>query len=114
VDVVVTDGFTGNVALKAMEGIARMFGGAVREEFSSNPLRLLGALASRPALTGLKQRLDPGRYNGASMVGLAGVVIKSHGSADAAAFAQALRVAVLEAGSQVPVRISEELRAQAA
>ena len=114
VDVVVTDGFTGNVVLKAIEGFARMISGALREEFSAGPARLVGALAARPALAGLKQRLDPRRYNGASMVGLAGVVIKSHGSADAHAFAHALRAAVLEAGSDVPARIGEKLQSQAA
>jgi glycerol-3-phosphate acyltransferase PlsX len=114
VDVIVTDGFTGNVALKAMEGIAHMIAGAVREEFSANPARTLGALASGPALAGLKKRLDPRRYNGASMVGLAGVVIKSHGSADATAFAHAVRVGVVEAENGVPSQISAQLQAQAA
>ena len=114
VDVVVTDGFTGNIALKAMEGLAHMIAGAVREEFTASPARTLGALAARAALTGLKKRLDPRRYNGASMVGLAGVVIKSHGSADATAFAHAMRVGVLEAGNGVPSHISAQLHAQAA
>jgi phosphate acyltransferase len=114
VDVVVTDGFTGNVALKAMEGIAQMMAGAVREEFTANAARSLGALASGPALAGLRKRLDPRRYNGASMVGLAGVVIKSHGGADATAFAHAVRVGVVEAENGVPSQISAQLRAQAA
>jgi phosphate acyltransferase len=114
VDVVVTDGFTGNVALKTMEGLARMIGAAIREEFTASPLRALGALAARPALAGLKQRLDPRRYNGASMVGLAGIVIKSHGDADATAFAHALRLGVVEARNGVPSQISAQLRAQAA
>jgi glycerol-3-phosphate acyltransferase PlsX len=115
VDVVVTDGFTGNVALKAMEGIANMIAGVVREEFTANPARSLGALASGPALAGLKKRLDPRRYNGASMVGLAGVVIKSHGSADATAFAHAVRVGVVEAENGLPAQISAQLQqAQAA
>jgi glycerol-3-phosphate acyltransferase PlsX len=114
VDVVVTDGFTGNVALKTMEGLARMLGGALRSEFSSSPWRKLGALAASASLAGVKLRLDPRRYNGASMVGLAGVVIKSHGGADATAFAHALRVASVEARSGVPAQISAELKAQAA
>ena len=105
VDVVVTDGFAGNVALKTMEGLARFIGSVMREEFTANPLRKLGALAASPALHGIKQRLDPGGYNGASMVGLAGVVIKSHGGADRRAFASALRVAVTEARNGVPAQI---------
>lgn len=114
VDVIVTDGFTGNVALKAMEGITRMIAGAVREEFTASATRSLGALAAGPALASLKKRLDPRRYNGASMVGLAGVVIKSHGSADATAFAHAVRVGVLEAQNGLPAQISAQLQAQAA
>lgn len=109
VDVVVTDGFTGNVALKTMEGLARFIGGVMKEEFTRDPLRKLGALAAQPALNALKGRLDPGGYNGASMVGLDGVVIKSHGGADRASFANAVRVAVTEARNGVPRQISELL-----
>jgi glycerol-3-phosphate acyltransferase PlsX len=105
VDVVVTDGFTGNVALKTMEGLARFIGSVMREEFTASPARKLGALAASPALRGIKARLDPSAYNGASMVGLAGVVIKSHGSADRSAFASAVRVAVTEARNGVPAQI---------
>ena len=107
VDVVVTDGFTGNVALKTMEGLARFIGSVVREEFTAGALRKLGALAASPALRGIKARLDPGAYNGASMVGLAGVVIKSHGSADRRAFASAVRVAVTEARNGVPAQVGD-------
>ncbi|MBS0375089.1 MAG: phosphate acyltransferase PlsX [Proteobacteria bacterium] len=114
VDVVVTDGFTGNVALKTMEGLARMIGGAVRSEFTASPWRRLSALAAAGALGGLRRQLDPRRYNGASMVGLRGIVIKSHGGADATAFAHAVRVAAVEARNGVPTQISQELEAQAA
>jgi glycerol-3-phosphate acyltransferase PlsX len=107
VDVVVTDGFTGNVALKTMEGVARFIGGAMREEFTRSPLRKLGGLAAAPSLKALKSRLDPSAYNGASMVGLAGVVIKSHGGANRVAFASAVRVAVTEARKGVPDQIGE-------
>jgi glycerol-3-phosphate acyltransferase PlsX len=107
VDVVVTDGFSGNVALKTMEGLARFIGSVMREEFTASPLRKLGAIASAPALRGIKQRLDPSAYNGASMVGLAGVVIKSHGGADRRAFASAVRVAMVEAYKGVPTQIGE-------
>ena len=114
VDVVVTDGFSGNVALKTMEGLARFIGSVMREEFTAGPLRKLGALAAAPALRGVKRRLDPGAYNGASMVGLAGVVIKSHGGADRAAFASAVRVAVVEARKGVPAQIGDLAAAFAA
>jgi glycerol-3-phosphate acyltransferase PlsX len=106
VDVVVTDGFTGNVALKTMEGLARFIGSVMREEFTAGPWRKIGALAATPALNGIKARLDPRAYNGASMVGLAGVVIKSHGGADRAAFASAVRVAITEARNGVPDQIA--------
>jgi glycerol-3-phosphate acyltransferase PlsX len=109
VDVVVTDGFTGNVALKTMEGLARFIGGAMKEEFTRSPLRKAGALAAKPALDALKARLDPRAYNGASMVGLKGVVIKSHGGADQLSFANAVRVAVTEARNGVPEQIVELL-----
>jgi glycerol-3-phosphate acyltransferase PlsX len=109
VDVVVTDGFTGNVALKTMEGLARFIGGVMKEEFTRNPLRKASALMATPALNALKGRLDPRAYNGASMVGLTGVVIKSHGSADLASFANAVRVAVTEARNGVPDQIGELL-----
>jgi glycerol-3-phosphate acyltransferase PlsX len=110
VDVVVTDGFTGNVALKTMEGLARFIGSVMREEFTAGVLRKAGALAASPALRGIKSRLDPSAYNGASMVGLAGVVIKSHGSADRKAFASAVRVAVTEARKGVPAQIVDLLQ----
>ena len=111
VDVVVTDGFTGNVALKCMEGLARFIGTVMREEFTRSPLRKAGALAASPALNALKQRMDPGAHNGASMVGLQGVVIKSHGGANRAAFANAIRVAIEEARKGVPAQIAEHMAA---
>src|SRR6202051_4875484 len=79
VDVVVTDGFTGNVALKTMEGAAKLISDTLRAEFTRNLARKLRALAAKPALDALRTRLDPRRYNGATMVGLNGLVIKSHG-----------------------------------
>jgi len=107
VDVVVTDGFTGNVSLKTMEGAARFIVSVMREEFTRSPLRKAGGLAAAPSLKALKTRLDPSAYNGASMVGLAGVVIKSHGGASRAAFANAIRVAIAEARKGVPGQIGE-------
>ncbi len=109
VDVVVTDGFTGNVSLKTMEGVARFITGAMKEEFTRNPVRKLGALAAGPTLRALQARIDPRAYNGASMVGLQGVVIKSHGGADRVSFSNAVRVAVTEARNGVPDRIGELL-----
>jgi len=93
VDVVVTDGFTGNVALKTMEGVAQLITTRMREEFArSLPARLAG-LVARPVLRRAGQSLDPRRYNGACMVGLRGVVVKSHGRADRVDFARAIQIA---------------------
>jgi glycerol-3-phosphate acyltransferase PlsX len=111
VDVVVTDGFTGNVALKTMEGAARLIADTLREEFTRNMARKLGALGARPALDALRTRLNPDRYNGATMVGLNGIVIKSHGGADVFGFQRAIEVAVQEARIGVPARITERLSA---
>ena len=111
VDVVVTDGFTGNVALKTMEGAARLIADTLREEFKRNFVRKLGALGARPALNALRTRMNPDRYNGATMVGLNGIVIKSHGGADLFGFQRAIEVAVQEARNGVPERIAERLGA---
>ncbi len=111
VDVVVTDGFTGNVALKTMEGVARLITDALRQEFTRSAARKLGALAAHASLSALRTRLDPRRYNGASMVGLNGIVIKSHGGTDLFGFQRAIEVAVLEARNGVPQKIAERLGA---
>ena len=112
VDVIVTDGFTGNVALKSIEGLANMLVGALKAEYTRNPLRYFGALASWPVIRSLRREFDPRTYNGASMVGLTGVVIKSHGSADILSFGNALRVALIEARKGVPTQITNLLRMQ--
>jgi len=111
VDVVVTDGFTGNIALKVMEGASRLITNAMREEFVRSPLRKLGYLAALPTLNALRARIDPRRYNGAAMVGLNGIVIKSHGGTDQFGFQRAIEVAVLEARNGVPARIAQRLGA---
>src|SRR3984885_51193 len=111
VDVVVTDGFTGNIALKVMEGASRLITGAMREEFERSPLRKLGYLAARPTLNALRARIDPRRYNGGAMVGLNGIVIKSHGGTDQYGFQRAIEVAILEARNGVPARIAQRLGA---
>jgi glycerol-3-phosphate acyltransferase PlsX len=89
-DIVVCDGFVGNVALKTSEGLASMIGGFLKEEFSRNALTKLAALVAYPVLAAFKRRVDYRRYNGAALLGLRGLVFKSHGSADEFAFEQAL------------------------
>jgi len=109
VDVVVCDGFSGNVALKSSEGVAKLIGMYLREEFSRNALTKLSALAAAPVLKSFARRINPGNYNGASFVGLQGIVIKSHGSADAEAFANAIRIAIIEIEYDVPRKIESLL-----
>jgi phosphate acyltransferase len=109
VDVVVTDGFTGNIALKVMEGASRLITNAMREEFARSPLRKLGYLAARPALNALRARIDPRLYNGAAMVGLNGIVIKSHGGTDQFGFQRAIEVAISEARDDVPAQIAQRM-----
>jgi phosphate acyltransferase len=111
VDVVVTDGFTGNVALKTMEGAARLITDTMREEFSRTVVRKVGYLAARPTIKAFRNRIDPRRYNGASMIGLNGIVIKSHGGTDQFGFQRAIEVAVLEARNGVPAQIAQRLHA---
>jgi len=109
VDVVVCDGFVGNSVLKASEGVAKMIVAFLRQEFSRNPWRRLSALIAMPVLKALRARMDPGNYNGASLLGLKGIVIKSHGSADEHAFGQALRRAVDAVRNDVVRRITEQM-----
>ena len=94
VDVVVTDGFTGNIALKTAEGTAKMFGVFLKEALMSSTLSKVGGLLARPALNSLKERFDPRLHNGAMFLGLNGICVKSHGGADGLGFANALEVAV--------------------
>lgn len=108
-DIVVCDGFVGNVLLKTSEGLAHMVATFLREEFSRNPLRKLAALFALPALNGFKKRVDPRRYNGASLLGLRGIVVKSHGSADEMAFAKAIERAAEAARNRLVERISERM-----
>lgn len=111
VDVVVCDGFVGNVALKTSEGVAKMISNAMKEEFTRNLLTRMAALVALPVLKALRRRIDPRRYNGASLLGLQGIVVKSHGGADVLAFACAIREAVKEVEKNVPRRISKQLEA---
>ena len=94
VDVVVTDGFTGNVALKTAEGLAKMYTSFMRKAFRASLISRVGYLLSRGALNKVRVKVDPRRYNGAMLLGLNGIVIKSHGGTDAFGFANAIGVAV--------------------
>lgn len=113
-DIVVCDGFVGNVALKVSEGLAQMLGSFLREEFTRNPFRKIAALAAYPVIASFRRRVDHRRYNGASLLGLRGIVVKSHGSADKLAFRRALERAAEAAGSGVVERIGARLAALAA
>ncbi len=109
VDVVVTDGFTGNVALKSMEGLARLITATMRAEFTRSFSSRAAALVARPVLKRVGQALDPRRYNGACMVGLRGVVVKSHGGADRTAFARAIELAHTAALHDLPGCVARAL-----
>jgi glycerol-3-phosphate acyltransferase PlsX len=108
-DVVVCDGFVGNVALKTSEGLAQMLSQIIREEFSRGVLSKLAAAVALPVLSRIRTRVDHRRYNGASLVGLRGIVIKSHGSSDAFGFEQALRRGYDAARNGLIRRITEAL-----
>jgi len=110
-DVIVCDGFVGNVALKASEGIAKMMAQFLRQEFKRNVFTKLAALVALPVLRKLGHRMDPGRYNGATLLGLTGIVIKSHGSADASSLRHAILVGSAEARRRVPHYIGQALTA---
>ncbi len=111
-DVIVCDGFSGNVALKTMEGTARLVRHFLLEEFRSGLYGRISGLIAWPVLRSLSRRVDPRRYNGASLVGLNGIVIKSHGSADIVAFQQAIHTGMLEAEKQVPEQIRKLMEQQ--
>ena len=108
-DVVVCDGFVGNVSLKTTEGLAHMMGKFLTQEFKRNWLTKLMALGAFPVLKAFKRRLDPRRYNGASFLGLRGVVVKSHGGADSVGFYHAIHVAMEEVQNGVLKRIQTQL-----
>ncbi len=111
VDVIVCDGFVGNVSLKSSEGLARMFGQFLKEEFKRNLFTKIIALIALPVLKSFKARVDHRRYNGASLLGLKQIMIKSHGGADVFAFSKAIDVAILEAEKSIPQRIESHLGA---
>ena len=108
-DVVVCDGFVGNVALKTSEGLAKMLGDFLKEEYTRGVLSRLAAAVSWPVIRRFRRRVDSRRYNGAALLGLKGIVVKSHGSADRLAFATALARAHSEASHGLIDRIGEEI-----
>jgi phosphate acyltransferase len=109
VDIVVTDGFVGNVALKTSEGVAKMISLALKEAFTSHLLGKLSGLIALPVLRSFRKRFDPRQYNGASLLGLRGIVVKSHGNADRFAFGKAIEIAVREIEKAVPDRIGQRV-----
>jgi glycerol-3-phosphate acyltransferase PlsX len=109
VDVVVCDGFVGNVMLKTSEGLASMLGDFIKQEFTRGPFSKLAALVAIPVLNRFKHRVDPRRYNGAALLGLRGLVFKSHGSADAVAFEQALTRAYDAARNRLLDRVHDRI-----
>lgn len=109
VEVVVTDGFTGNIALKTAEGMARFFAGEMRLALTANPLSMLGALLASSGLRKMRAKLDPSSVNGGPLLGLNGVVVKSHGSSDAKGFANAIKVAASLARSGYAEEISAKI-----
>ena len=106
---VVCDGFVGNVALKSSEGVAKLIRKYLSQEFKRNLLTRLAGLIALLVLRAFSRRIDPRRYNGASLLGLQGIVVKSHGGADPLAFANAIQVAMLEVKQAVPQRIDAHL-----
>jgi glycerol-3-phosphate acyltransferase PlsX len=109
VDVVVCDGFVGNVALKSSEGVVHMIRHFLRQSFSRNIFTKIAGLIASPVLKHFREELDPRAYNGANFIGLQGIVIKSHGGADEIGYANAINIAILEAEKDVPNIISKHL-----
>ena len=108
-DIVVCDGFVGNVTLKAAEGLIQMIGRFLSQEFKRNWLTKIAGLAAAPVLKAFKKRMDPRNYNGASLLGLRGIVVKSHGGADTKAFLNAIHTAREESRSGVLDRITQQM-----
>lgn len=111
VDVIVTDGFTGNVALKVLEGLAATLFGQIKDVFNASPLTRLAAAAVRPGLTALKERIDPDRHGGAPLLGVNGVAIIGHGSSSPLAVASGIAVAARAARGGLTARIAEGIGA---
>ena len=110
VDVVVCDGFVGNISLKTAEGVAKLISYYMKEEFKRGLYNKLAGLIAMPVLRAFRKRIDPGAYNGASLLGLKGIVIKSHGGADVSAYANAIEIAALEVQKSVPQQIQQHIQ----
>jgi glycerol-3-phosphate acyltransferase PlsX len=108
-NVVVCDGFVGNIALKSSEGVAHLIGSTLKASFNKNWLTKLAGVIALPVLKDMRKRFDPRRYNGASLLGLQGIVIKSHGGADVFAFSNAIHEAMLEVQKNVPQRLKDRV-----
>lgn len=108
-DLIVCDGFVGNVALKASEGLAKLMGHFIRQAFERNILTKAIGLLTLPVMKSLKKQMDPSRYNGASLVGLNGIVVKSHGGANVLAYRYAIEEAIAEVQNNVPLLIREQV-----
>ncbi len=111
-DVIVADGFSGNIALKTMEGTANLLIHYLKQAFSSGIYSKFAALLARPVLKSLSNKLDPRQYNGAVLVGLNGIVVKSHGGADQIAFERAIETAIMEVEKSIPEKIHQLLLEQ--
>lgn len=110
VDVVVCDGFVGNISLKTAEGVAKLISYYMKEEFKRGLYNKLAGLVALPVLNAFRKRIDPGAYNGASLLGLKGIVVKSHGGADVNAYANAIEIAALEVQKSVPQQIQQHIQ----
>jgi glycerol-3-phosphate acyltransferase PlsX len=110
VDVVVCDGFVGNISLKTAEGVARLIGYYMKQEFKKGLYNKLAGMIALPVLKAFRKRIDPSAYNGASLLGLRGIVIKSHGGADVNAYANAIEIALVEVNQSVPKQIQEHIQ----
>jgi len=110
IDVIVCDGFIGNIALKTSEGIARFISSTLKDEFKKNVFTKIAGISSVKVLNSFKKVVDPRRYNGASLLGLKGIIIKSHGGADSFAFSNSLKIALKEVNKDVPTCIDKKLK----
>jgi len=110
VDIIITDGFSGNIALKTMEGTAKVCGFYIKKSFNENIFTKIAGLISLPILNGLKKKIDPRNYNGAMFLGLDGVVVKSHGNADSFSFKNAITRAILLVENRVNDYIIDEVK----
>lgn len=109
IDVVVCDGFVGNVSLKTIEGVAKLVKRLIKESFNRNIFTKIIGLLAMPVLKAFGKRINPGRHNGASLIGLQGIVIKSHGGADAYAFSRAIKEALISVEKNITARIKDEV-----